>query len=237
MSNTILQGTVSFVNHEKKTVMIEYDANGKKKAINGPVDDETQGLLKKKGIIKKTHHFHIGDVVNFTAGISARGNKMIASNIRYLYNTALDALVNKAKTENRFLGYLKTADNKYFVKEIDSYLFFPVSVSPWQVRPAEDTLNEPVTFMLENLEKKDKITAKLFDNTYIPEFHSALKLHKSQTPVEATVYKVSPHGIYVNVMGDRIQAKLPFKEGIKAGDIISVKIVYLSPAKIIVEAL
>ena len=101
MSNTILQGKVSFVNHEKKTVMIEYDANGKKKAINGPVDDETQGLLKKKGVIKKTHDFHIGDVVNFTAGISARGNKMVASNIRYLYNTALDALVNKAKTENR----------------------------------------------------------------------------------------------------------------------------------------
>ncbi|MBU9935443.1 MAG: hypothetical protein KTQ13_02240 [Ferruginibacter sp.] len=237
MSNTILQGKVSFVNHEKKTVMIEYDANGKKKAINGPVDDETQGLLKKKGVIKKTHDFHIGDVVNFTAGISARGNKMVASNIRYLYNTALDALVNKAKTENRFLGYLKIAEDKYFVKEIDSYLFFPVSVSPWQVRPAEDKLNEPMTFMLENPEKKDKITAKLFDNTYIPEFHTALKLHKSQTPVEATVYKVSLHGIYVNVVGDRIQAKLPFKEGIKAGDIISVKIVYLSPAKIIVEAL
>lgn len=237
MSKTVIQGKVSFVNHEKKTVMIEYDANGKKKVINGPVDDETQELLKKKGVIKKTHDFHIGDVVNFTAGISARGNKMVASNIRYLYNTALDVLVNKARTENRFLGYLKIAEDKYFVKEIDSYLFFPVSVSPWQLRPAEDKLNEPVTFMLENLEKKDKITAKLFDNTYIPEFHTALKLHKSQTPVEAMVYKVSPHGIYVNVMGDRIQAKLPFKEGIKSGDNLSVKIVYLSPAKIIVEAL
>lgn len=52
--------------------MIEYDVNGKKKAINGLVDDETQGLLKKKGVIKKVHEFHIGDVVNFTSGISAR---------------------------------------------------------------------------------------------------------------------------------------------------------------------
>jgi len=237
MANTILQGRISFVNHEKKTVMIEYEVNGKKKAVNGPVDDETQLLLKKKGVIKKTHEFHIGDVVNFTSGISERGNKMVASNICFLYNTALDVLVNKAKTQNRFLGYLKIADDKYFVKEIDSYLFFPVSVSPWQVRPAENKLNEPVTFMLENLEKKDKITAKLFDNTYIPEFHAALKLHKSQAPVEAVVYKVSPHGIYVNVVGEKIQAKLPFKEGVKVGDIISVKIVYLSPAKIIVQAL
>jgi hypothetical protein len=162
---------------------------------------------------------------------------MVASNIRYLYNTALDILLNKAKTENRFTGYLKIAGKKYFVKEIDSYLFFPVSISPWQELPAENALNEPVTFMLENTEKKDKITAKLLNNTYIPEFHTALKFFKSKTPVDATVFKTSLHGIHVNVVSDRIQAKIPFKEGLKPGDIISVRILYLSPAKIIVEAL
>lgn len=237
MSNTILQGRVSFVNHEKKYVMIEYEANGKKKAINGIVDDKTQVQLKKAGVIKKSHIFHIGDVVNFTAGLTARGDKMVATNIQYLYNTALDVLINKAKTENNFIGYLKIIDDKYFVKEIDSYLFFPVPLSPWQIKPPENELNEAVTFMLENLEKKDKITAKLFNNKYIPEFYTAVKLNKANTAIEATVYKVSPHGIYLNVISDKIQAKLPFKEGVKVTDIILVKIVYLSPAKIIVEAL
>jgi hypothetical protein len=237
MSNTILQGHVSFVNHEKKYVMIEYEVNGKKKVINGIVDDQVQLQLKKAGVIKKPHVFHIGDVVNFKAGLTGRGDKMVATHIQYLYNTSLDVLINKAKTENNFIGYLKIADDKYFVKEIDSYLFFPVPLSPWQIKPSEAELNEAVTFMLENTEKKDKVTAKLFNNKYIPEFYTAVKLNKAKAPVEATVYKVSPHGIYVNVVNDKIRAKLPFTEGVKINDKISVRIVYLSPAKIIVEAL
>lgn len=239
MSNTILQGKVSFVNHEKKYVMIEYEVNGKKKAINGIVDDKTQLQWKKAGLVKKAHVFHIGDMVNFTAGLTERGDKMVASNIQYLYNTALDVLINKAKTENNFIGYLKVADDKYFVKEIDSYLFFPVPFSPWQIKPTEDELNEAVTFSLENTEKKDKITAKLYNNKYIPEFYTAVKAHKAQTPIEAEVYKISPHGIYLNVVGDKIQSKLPYTEeqakDLKVGDKMNVMITYLNVSRIIVE--
>src|SRR5690349_19116533 len=113
MSNTILQGKVSFVNHEKKYVMIEYDVNGKKKNINGIVDDKTQEEWIEKKAIKKKHLFHIGDTVNFISKLSDRGDKMVAVNIQYLYNTALDTLLNKAKTVNKFLGYLKEVDGNY----------------------------------------------------------------------------------------------------------------------------
>ena len=244
MSNTIVQGKVSFVNHEKQYVMIEYEVNGKKKTINGIVDDKTQLQLKKEGVIKKTHVFHIGDLVNFTVQLSGRGDKMIATNIQYLYNTALDVLLNKAKTENSFIGYLKMADDKIFVKEIDSYLFFPVVHSPWRIQPTEQELNEAVTFSLENMEKKDKVTAKLFNNNYIPEFYAAVKLHKVKTPVDAEVYKITEHGIYLNVIGDKIQAKIPLSKNeatgilakdVKAGEKIKVIISYLSPQKIVVE--
>ncbi len=244
MSNTIVQGKVSFVNHEKQYVMIEYEVNGKKKTINGIVDDKTQLQLKKEGVIKKTHVFHIGDLVNFTVQLSGRGDKMIATNIQYLYNTALDVLLNKAKAENSFIGYLKMADDKIFVKEIDSYLFFPVAHSPWRIPPTEQELNEAVTFSLENMEKKDKVTAKLFNNNYIPEFYAAVKLHKAKTPVEAEVYKISEHGIYLNIIGDKIQAKISLSKNeaasalskdIKVGEKIKVVISYLSPQKIIVE--
>lgn len=245
MSNTILQGKVSFVNHEKQYVMIEYDANGKKKTINGMVDDKTQQESIKKGLVKKTHTFHIGDIVNFNAGLSGRGDKMVASNIQYLYNTALDVLINKSTTENNFIGYLKMAEDKVYVKEIDSYIFFPVAVSPWQLLPTEKELNEAVTFSLENTDNKEKVTAKLFNNNYIPEFYAAVKLHKAKTPVEAQVYKVSPHGIYVNIIADKIQAKIPIAKNaaadtlkeIKVGDVIKVTITYLSPLKIIVDLL
>lgn len=237
MSNTLLTGNVTFVNHEKKYIIIEYEENGRKKVINGNVDEKQQQKLIDRKLIKKKHLFHIGDTVTFTSGLSDRGDRMTASNIQFLYNTALDVLINKANTENNFIGYLKIVDDKYFVKEIDSYLFFPVPLSPWQIKPTETELNEAVTFALENLDKKEKITAKLYNNKYIAEFYTAVKLNKTNTPVEATVYKVTPHGIYLNLIEDKIQVKLPFKEGIKINNTILVKIIYLSPLKIVVEEL
>ncbi len=235
MSNTIILGKVSFVNHEKNYVLIEYDINGKKKAINGKIDDATQQELVDKKIIKKKHHFHIGDVVNFVAKLSDRGDKMVALNIQYKYNEALDILINKAKTNNLFIGYLKEVDGKYFVKEIDSYLFLPTPMSAWQIKPTEHDLNEQVDFTLENTDNKEKAIAQLTNVKYIPQYYVAEKAFKQKITVTTNVYAIKPHGIYVNVIDDKIQAKLPFKEGVKIDDEIAVKIIYLSPFKIVVE--
>ena len=231
MSNTLLTGSVSFVNHEKKYIIIEYEQSGKKKVVNANVDEKH---------LKKKHVFHIGDAVSFTVGLSGRGDRMVATNLQFMYNNALDVLINKAKTENNFIGYLKIADDKYFVKEIDSYLFFPVPVSPWQLKPTEAELNEAVTFALDNLEKKEKITASLFTQKFIPEYYSAERAFKKQEVVETEVYKISPHGIYLNVFGDKVQAKVSadadnVPAGIKIGDKLKVQITYFSKMKIVVE--
>ncbi len=231
MSNSLLTGNVSFVNHEKKYIIIEYDQNGKKKVVNGSVEEK---------YLKKKHVFHIGDMVSFTVGLSGRGDKMVATNIQFMYNNAVDVLINKARAENNFIGYLKVIDDKYFVKEIDSYLFFPIQISPWQIKPTGAELNEAVTFALDNLEKKERITASLFTQKFIPEYYSAERAFKKNEVVEAAVYKVSPHGIYLNVFGDKVQAKISVKDGqlpadVKPGDIIKVKITYFSKIKIVVE--
>ena len=231
MSNTVLTGNVSFVNHEKKYIIIEYEQNGKKKVVNGSVDEKD---------LKKKHVFHIGDMVSFTVGLSGRGDRMVATNIQFMYNNALDVLINKAKTENNFIGYLKIVDDKYFVKEIDSYLFFPVIISPWQLKPTEAELNEAVTFSLDNLEKKEKITASLFTQKFISEYYSAERAFKKQEVVETEVYKISPHGIYLNVFENKVQAKISpttdkLPENLKVGDKINVRVSYFSKMKIVVK--
>ena len=238
MSTVILRGNVSFVNHEKKYIIIEYEENGKKKVVNGKIDEKLQRELKASGQIKKTHHYHIGDTVTFNVKLSDRGDRMIAANIRYLYNTALDLLIDKAGRENNFIGYLKIIDDRYFVKEIDSYLFFRVPASPWLIPPTENELNEAVTFSLENLDKKEKITAKLFNNKYIPEFYAAVKAHKSKSPIAGEVYKVSPYGIFLNLFGNKIQSKLRLsatKEAPVPGDKINVIITHIGDSRIVVE--
>ncbi len=230
MDNALIKGTVSFVNHEKNYILIEYEQNGKKKTVRGDLSEQES---------KKTRLFHIGDTVNCKIKISGRGDRMMATDIQFLYNTALDVLINKARSENNFIGYLKVVDDKYFVKELDSYLFFPLPFSPWQIKPTGKELDDAVSFSLENTEKKDKITAKLYNNNYIPEFYAAVKAHKGKTPVIAEVYKIGPHGVYLNVFGEKIRSKLPLaKTGtaeLKVGDKIKVMITYLTTSRIIAE--
>ena len=202
MSNTLLTGNVSFVNHEKKYIIIEYEVNGKKKVVNGSTGDKLQ---------KTKHVFHIGDTVSFTVGLSGRGDKMVASDIKFLYNNALDVLINKAKTENNFIGYLKIVDDKYYVKEIESYLFFPATISPWQLKPTDEELNEAVTFAL-----------------------------KKQEPIHAEIYKITEYGIYLNLFGNKVQAKISpaaenLPENLKVGDKIHVRISDFSKGKIVGE--
>ncbi len=233
--STTHQGKISFINHDKQYAMIEYEEGNKKKTVRASIDDKTQKLQKEKKLIKKTHHFMVGDVVSFAVKITPRGDRMEAIGTTFLYNNALDVLINKSLVANKFIGYLKWVDDVFFVKEIESYLFFPVPYSPWQLLPTEEELNEQVAFSLENVHKKEKIFASLFNNKYIPEFEQAVKLYKSKTSIKATVYKVTPHGIGLNIIGTAIQAKLPFEENVTEGDTINVLITYLGKSKIAVS--
>lgn len=231
MSNTAHTGRVSFVNHEKKYIIIEYDVKGKKKVVNGSTNEKN---------LKAKHVFHIGDTVSFTAGLSGRGDKIVASGIKFLYNNALDVLLNKARTDNHFTGYLKIVDDKYFVKEIDSYLFFPVVISPWQAKLSEAELNEAVTFALINLDKKEKVSASLQSLKFIPEYYSAERAFKKNETITAVIYKITGFGIYLNIFGEKVQAKiLPDAEnlqpGLQVGDKLAVRITHFSNKKIVVE--
>lgn len=238
-----LTGKITFINHDKDYATIEYIHNGKKKTINGNIGEKEQLKLKAEKIIKKLHHFHVGDEVSFIINLSARGDKMVADCIGFLFNNALDNLVNKAAVENRFVGYLKKVEDNYFVKETGSYIFFPLILSPWEKHPPENSLNDPIFFSLDNTDKPDKVTASLFRHDFITEYLAAMKYFKQQTIIDAAIYKITPHGIFINVVGDKIQAKIPLNKsnpiqadtGLKPGDIIKVKISYLSHSKIIVE--
>ncbi len=239
MAKTEILGKIAFINHEKKYAMIEYEAGGKKRTVKGSIDMKLQKELQDKRLIKKAHHFMVGDMVSFSTKTIDKDGKMVAYNIEYLYNNALDMIVNKANTDNHLKGYLKIADDKYFVKEIESYVFFPVQMSPWQVLPTADELNEPVLFSLDHPEKKDKATAILQKIKYIPEYNTAIKLFKDKTIIDAEVCKVTPHSIYLNVVKDKVQAKLPADtkslQTYKTGDKIAVRISFISHKKIAVE--
>jgi hypothetical protein len=241
MTEKLLEGTITFVQYDKKYVTIEYLHNGKTKTVNGSIKepDLLKGIAEK--LAKKLHHFREGDTVNFVLTKSPRGDKMIADNIQFLFNNTLSALLHKATIENKFSGYLKQVDDKYFIKEIGSYHFFPLKLSPWEKKPPPAALNEPILFSLENFTNPDKATAVLANRQFIPEFKKAQQFFENKTAVDATVFKISPHGIYLHVIDDKIQAKVPLppvsKAGVteKPGDTIKIIITYLGAEKIVVK--
>ncbi len=243
MEAKTVMGKITFINHDKNYATIEYEHNGKKKTISGNISEKEQEKLKKEKIIKKVHQFHVGDEVSFIVALSGRGDKMVADCLQFHYNNALDNLINKSYEENRFVGYLKKVEEDYFVKETGSYIFFPLILSPWEKKPKIDNLNEPIFFKLENTDKPDKVTAVLFRSEYIPEYMYALQCVKKKTVLEAKVYKVTAHGIFVDVIDKKIQAKITADKkaavekalpSVEFGDVLKVVITYLGTSKIIV---
>ena len=243
MDTQTFMGTITFIHHDKQYATIEYLHNGKKKSINGNVNEKEQQKLKEQKAIKKIHSFRIGDEVTFVIVPSLKGDKMIADKIEFRFNNAYTNLVNKAAAENRFVGYLKKVDDDYFVKETGSYILFPLVLSPWELLPHESRLNEPVFFKLDNLDKPNAVTASFYKSEFIPEYQTALRNFNNKTVLNAVVYKITPFGIFVNLISDKIQAKIPVTKNkneeeavdIKIGDTIKVLITYINPLKVVLE--
>jgi len=231
MEQQVYKGKISFINFDKHFATIEYTHNSKQKSVNCKTDAEDSS--------KRTHQYRLGDWVNFRLKLSDRGDKMTAYQVTYLHNTAIDLLVQKAAIENRFSGYLKIVEGKYFVKEWGSYILFALQLSPWEKPPVETAANEPITFKFVNLEKPNSLAAELFSHNYIPEYKKALQHFNNQIEIEAIINKISPHAVYLDLFGDKVQAKISLpaeeKEQLKAGDTIPVLITHFTHYKIVVK--
>ena len=237
--NSGLKGIISFINHDKGYATIEFQQNEKKKNINFKLADTRLTDPDVQRHVPKSHHFRTGDHVSFEVQSTERAGRMVATKVKFLYNQELEKIIQRARKENIFKGFLKMADGNLYVKELTSYLFFPLTISKWEKLPLEKMFNEAVDFTLLNIEKPDKMSAVLFTNDFIPEYRTALRHQENKTVITATVFKVSPYAAYLNMFHDKIQAKLPLSPGtlhdIKTGDKIEVRITYLSPLKIVVE--
>ena len=230
MDQQVYRGIISFVNYEKQFATIEYLHNNKQKSVNCKTNAAESG--------NRLHPYKLNDTVSFHLKLSDRGDKMTAFNVTFLHNTAIDLLIQKSAIENRFAGYLKIVDGKFFVKECESYILFPVQLSRWEKEPVETAANEIISFKLINLDKPN-VGAELFSHNYIPEYKKALQHFNNQIEIAAKVYKVSPHAVYLNLFGDKMQAKLPVSdnqnEAVSEADIIRVLITHFTSNRIVVK--
>lgn len=243
MSEKYFRGKIVFVNNEKQTATIEYTNNNKIKTISAVINDKQQEKFIEKKLIKKAHRFLVGDHVKFVIKKSS-ANIFFADHVQFEYNNAIEVLINKAKVQNKFLGYVKVVDDKYYIKEVDSYLFFPLMISKFEQAPSSNTSDKPVSFKLMNIEKPEKLTAELYNHQYNEGFLIAVKQHKNDAVVKAEVNKISPYGVFVKLLESKIEGKLNIDESLSqmiqsgkiiVGSEIEVKIKHIGSNRIVIE--
>lgn len=243
MSEKYYRGKIIFINNDKQKATIEYVAGNKNKSIQAIVDDVHQERMVAQRLIKKPHRFLVGDHVKFIIKKSS-ANVFFADQVIYEFNNALDVIIDKARITNKFIGYIKIVEEKYFIKEIDSYLFFPLQLSKFEIPPAVQETEKPVSFKLINIEKPEKLKAELYNHNYTAGFKLLVKQSKKEEPVEATVKKITPYGVFVVLTESNIEAKLPVDEmlsnkiisgELSLGKNILVNIKHLTNEKIVIE--
>ena len=245
MSEKYFRGKITFINNDSQKATIEYISNNKIKSIQAIVDDIHQERMVAQRLIKKPHRFLVGDNVKFVIKKST-ANVFFADQVIFEFNNAIDLLIDKSRIANKFLGYIKVVENNYFIKEIESYLFFPLQLSKFEIPPIANETDKAVSFKLINLERPEKLKAELYNHNYIPGFKIAVKQHKSEEAVDAVVTKITPYGVFVVLTESKLEAKLPvdemLSEKINNGEIglektIAVKIKHLTSERIVIEVI
>jgi hypothetical protein len=243
LSEKYFRGKIVSINNDKKRATIEYVNENKIRSIVASIDQDLSNKKTDKKPASKAHRFLIGDQVKFVIKKSS-SNQFFADHLVYEFNNGLDVLINKAKTENRFLGYVKKVEEDYFIKEIDSYFFFPMRISKFEIAPEINENDKPVYFKLTQIENPEKISAALYNHQYIPGFSTAMKQYKKEEPIAASVERISPHGIFVELVDSKMKAKinridsleaLIENETIKAGAEIQVIIRHMNADRIVIE--
>jgi len=243
MSEKYFRGKITYINNEKQKATIEYINQNKIKNIQAIIDEKQQQKYVQLKLIKKPHRFLVGDNVKFVIKKSS-GNIFFADHVLYEFNNSLEVLIDKAKTTNKFLGYIKIVDEKYFIKEIESYLFFPLQFSKFEIKPEITATEKPISFKLLNIDKTDKIAAELYNHNYVPGFKTAVKQFKNEEIVSALVNKITPYGVFVVLSESMLEAKLQIDDmisnKIKNQEIdvqqsIQVKITHRTGDRIVIE--
>lgn len=244
MSEKYFRGKITHINNDKQRATIEYINQNKIKTIQAVIDDKQQEKYVTLGLIKKPHRFLVGDNVKFVIKKSS-GGVFFADHILYEYNNTLEVIINKAKITNKFTGYIKIVEEKYFIKEIDSYLFFPLHLLRFEIKPEIAGTEKPVSFKLLHIDKPDKIAAELYNHNYVSGFKLAIKQFKAEEIIDAIVKKITPYGVFVSLSESKLEAKLTIDDNISRKintheialeKLIKIKIKHLTGDRIVIEA-
>jgi ribosomal protein S1 len=145
----------------------------------------------------------------------------------------LDGLKNDFENGNSLKGFLKKIDDKYYVKDRDTYIFIRLIIASYEINLKEvyeDNLNELIDYRIFTFTSKNKIRAINLNRQFLPDCKLLVEGNKTEGQVVSAVKGGYQIRIYDNILGFlpnslAIKSKIILNEGemvnvtcIKAGN-------------------
>jgi ribosomal protein S1/cold shock CspA family protein len=169
---------------------------------------------------KMYKHIYKGDKVSFEY------NPIVdlesgATEISFLKNASLDGLRSDFENGNSLKGFLKKIDDKYYVKDRDTYILIRLVITSYEINLKEvyeDNLNKLIDYKIVTFSSKNKIRAININRQFLPDCKLLVEGSGTEGQVVSTVkggYKIR---IYDNILGFlpnslAIKSKTILKEG------------------------
>jgi len=153
---------------------------------------------------KKTYkHIYKGDKVSFEYN-PIIGKEYGAKEISFLKNASLDGLKRDFENGNSLKGFLKKIDDKYYVKDRDTYIFIRIVIASYEINLKEvyeDNLNKLIDFRIFTFTSKNKIYAININRQLLPNSKLLAEGNNTEGQVVSTVKGGYQIRIYDNILG------------------------------------
>lgn len=157
--------------------------------------------------------FFKGDQVSFKIKYNESGD-LVAYDLEFISNENFDRLLSKIAQGQELLGYLKKIGDEYYIKDIDTYIFIPLSISVWEKDHEEiydNRLNRLLSYtMLGKASSQRKLKAALTDRRFIDDYFTLKEFCRKSKIITATITGKSEKGYYANLLDDRVKAFIRF---------------------------
>lgn len=213
--NTMAEGYISYINIIKKYGFIE-----------SPDLSLDYIFFHNTNCEKSYKYIQKGDKINFDLNQNSENN-IEAINISFIKNASLNNLREDFENNKPLKGFLKKIDDRYYVKDRDTYIFIRLKVSNYEINLKEvyeDNLNELIDYKIIMLTEKNKIRAINMNRQFLHDFKSLSEGNKMEGLIIGNVknkgYKIKIYDKILGFLPNSFVKKT--KRLLQVGDLINV---------------
>lgn len=209
MEGNIFTGTITYYSTEKHFGFIKYDSS--EEAYFYYNTSLLKSLPKKeRKALKKS--FVRGDEVEFRIKSAEKGKE--AFDVKFIRNQRATQLIKRLNENEVLPGYLKKIGETFYVKDIETYFFLPVSTSNWEIdidAVYEERINQLVYYLTpERCDQIEKVKVAIADRRFCKTYNRVKAYKDEGITVSAIVTGKNKEGFFITLLDGAVKSFIPF---------------------------